>query len=430
MSTYAVIGAGPMGLACAYELLRNGYSVDIYEADDRLGGMSAHFDFNGLSIERYYHFICKPDDPLFELLEELNLKDKLHWVNTSMGYFYNGMHYDWGNPLALLKFKPLSLIDRLRYGVHMFYCTKIKNWKRLDAQEASQWIKKWIGKKAYRILWERLFSLKFHKYVGNLSAAWIWARIHRVGNSRKSIFQEQMGYMEGGSETLLNTMDAWIRQHGGSVQLSCPVKNIQYEQGRIIGITLPDGGTREYENVISTVPLPFVPRLINDLPESSLQAYESIQNIGVVCLIFKLRRSITPHFWLNISDSRIEIPGIIEFSNLRPFNEHIVYVPFYLPRDNPKYQQSDDDFIAESLNYFRILSPDFNDDDVIDVNVSRYGFAQPICPPSFPATLPPIETEIEGLYVMDTSYYYPEDRSISESVKLGREVARKIVKKN
>ena len=53
---FAIIGTGPMGLACAYHLLKQGYSVDIYEKDDRIGGMSACFDFDGLTIERYYHY--------------------------------------------------------------------------------------------------------------------------------------------------------------------------------------------------------------------------------------------------------------------------------------------------------------------------------------------------------------------------------------
>ena len=40
----AVIGAGPMGLMSAYELAKKGHQVTLYESDDRIGGMSAHFD--------------------------------------------------------------------------------------------------------------------------------------------------------------------------------------------------------------------------------------------------------------------------------------------------------------------------------------------------------------------------------------------------
>jgi protoporphyrinogen oxidase len=41
----AVLGGGPMGLAAAWHLLKQGHQVSLFEAGDRLGGMSASFDF-------------------------------------------------------------------------------------------------------------------------------------------------------------------------------------------------------------------------------------------------------------------------------------------------------------------------------------------------------------------------------------------------
>ena len=37
--------------------------------------------------------------------------------------------------------------------------------------------------------------------------------------------------------------------------------------------------------------------------------------------------------------------------------------------------------------------------------------------------LPPMQTEIRGFLMADTAYYYPEDRSISESIRVGRQLA-------
>ena len=42
--------------------------------------------------------------------------------------------------------------------------------------------------------------------------------------------------------------------------------------------------------------------------------------------------------------------------------------------------------------------------------------------------LPPVKQSIEGLWIADTSYYYPEDRGISESIDFGRKMARDAVK--
>jgi hypothetical protein len=40
--------------------------------------------------------------------------------------------------------------------------------------------------------------------------------------------------------------------------------------------------------------------------------------------------------------------------------------------------------------------------------------------------LPPVATPIRGLQIADTSFYYPEDRGIAESVRLGRQMAAAI----
>jgi len=420
----AVIGAGPMGLAAAYELGKQGQAVDLYEYDDRLGGMSAHFDFNGLSIERYYHFVCHHDDALFSLLDELGMRDKLHWVDTRMGYYHEGHLHRWGDPFSLLAFPHLDLVSKLRYGVHMFLSSRRKkqNWRALDGRDAMTWLKRGCGQKAFDVLWARLFKLKFHEYMDNLSAAWIWARIRRVGRSRRSILQENMGYLEGGSQILLDALAASIVQQGGQIHLSTPVQEVVLRDGRLAGVKIADE-TREYAQVISTIPLQYVPKLIPDLPGSQREQYAQVRNIGVVCLLFKLRQPVTENFWLNISDRSIEIPGIIEMSNLRPFDTSVVYVPYYMPHTHPKFGWSDEQFVVEAGEYLKRINPVLTREDILDVHVSRYAYAQPICQPNFGDVLPPIRTTIPGLLIADTSYYYPEDRSISESVMLGRQLA-------
>ncbi len=423
MKNSAVIGGGPMGLACAYQLALNGEKVDLYEADDRLGGMSAHFDFNGLSIERYYHFICKEDFDLFTLLKELDIESALKWHATKMGYFYDGQLYEWGNPLALLKFPKLSFISKIRYGAHMFLSTKRKNWQALEGIDAVSWLKKAEGEKTYNVLWKKLFAQKFYDYTPNLSAPWIWARIRRVGRSRKSIFEEQMGYLEGGSATLLNALKEKCQVLGVTIHLNSAIDKVAHKDNKVQGVMIK-GEFTEYDKVYSTVPLPFVTKIIENLPEEHQKKYASINNIGCVCLIFKLKKALTNNFWLNVNDDAMEIPGIIEYSNLNKQQDHIAYVPFYMPQTHAKFNRDDQAFIDESKSYLFKINKTLTENDIIDVNVSRYAYAQPICPPNFTDDLPPIKSDIAGLYITDTSYYYPEDRSITESVGLGRKMAK------
>ena len=421
----AVLGAGPMGLAVAYQLALDGYKPVVFEADDRVGGMTACFDFNGLEIERYYHFHCISDHAFLKILGELGIEGKMRWVETRMGYWYQGRIQPWGNPVALLKFKGLGLIPKIRYGLHAFLSTKRKNWRSLDNVEASGWIRRWVGDEAYDVLWRKLFDLKFYDYAGQISAAWIWSRIRRIGCSRYDLFREKLGYLEGGSSTLLQAMKKAIEDRGGQVLLSTRVTKVAIEAGRVTGVQT-EAGVITFDKVISTVPLPYVPRIMPDLPEEILNKYRGIKNIAVVCVIAKLGRSLTENFWLNTSDPEMDIPGLVEYTNLRPLEDRIIYVPFYMPGEHPKYGDSDQVFIDKVRSYLKKINPDLSDEDFIDIRASRYRYAQPICSPGYLDTIPPIALPVAGLWVADTSSYYPEDRGISESIGLGRKLAREV----
>lgn len=418
----AVLGAGPMGLAVAYQLARDGHQPIVFEADDRVGGMTAAFDFSGLTIERYYHFHCISDHAFLKVLDELGLAPKMKWVSTKMGYWYQNRLQPWGNPVALLTFKGLGLVAKLRYGLHAFLCTKRDNWLPLDNVEASAWIKRWVGAEAYEVLWRRLFDYKFYDFTGNLSAAWIWSRIRRIGRSRYSLFREKLGYLEGGSDTFLQAMRQDIESHGGSIRLKSPVSRVVLEEGRVKGVEI-GGAFEAFDKVISTVPLPYVPKLMPDLPPEILAKFKAINNIAVVCVIVKLRKPLTDNFWLNTNDPEMDIPGLVEYTNLRPLDQHVVYVPFYMPGEHPKFAETDAVFLDKVRRYLKKINPALEDADFVDMRASRYRYAQPICQPEFLSGLPAPQLPVAGLWVADTSHYYPEDRGISESIDFGRKLA-------
>jgi protoporphyrinogen oxidase len=415
-----------MGLAAAYYALKRGHAVTLLEAAPEPGGMAAHFNLGGLSIERFYHFVCKADQATFDLLGDLDLGNKMRWVPTSMGYYLDGTLYPWGDPVSLIRFPHLSVSEKIRYALMMFTSTRRNNWRSLDKLSAKEWIQQWCGRSVYERLWRPLFDLKFYEYADDISAAWIWARLKRLGTSRRSIFQEELGYIDGGSETLVKALVESIEAGHGRIILSTPASKIVCRDGHVDGV-IAKGTLYPAEAVIVTVPTPFVSRLIPDLPENERLAYDAIANIGVVCVVFRLKRSISKHFWINISDNRFQIPGIVEFSNLRPTGDSIIYIPYYMPATHPKFTRDDIFFRNEALGYLNKLNSALTDDDVIAFHIGRLRYAQPVCPPGFAAKLPSVETSVRGLQIADTCFYYPEDRGISESVRFGKLMAERVV---
>ncbi len=420
----AVIGAGPMGLMAAYELLKAGHHVEVFEQDDRVGGMSASFDFDGLTIERFYHFICKGDAPLFALLDEMGLRHKVRWQETKMGYFYDGTLYKWGNPHSLLTFPKLSFVSKIRYALNIMYSQHIASMDRLDKIYAVPWLKRWLGKEAYALLWDRLLHLKYFEYTDSISASWIAARIRRVARSRKSVWTETMGYLENGSNTLMLALAEAIRKKGGIIHLRSGVQRVVSDKGRIRGVQVADKEIA-FDAVISTVPLPYLTQIIPDLPADEAAKIKSIINIGVACVILKLNRRFSENFWLNVCDKTIDIPGLIEYSNLYPLGDHVIYAPYYMPPSHPKFTYSDEQFIAEVTRYMHMINPQFNAGWIKASHVHRYRYAQTVSGVEFMKSLPDMQSKLQGLFMADTAYYYPEDRSISESVNTAKSLVEK-----
>jgi len=95
-----------------------------------------------------------------------------------------------------------------------------------------------------------------------------------------------------------------------------------------------------------------------------------------------------------------------------------------MPGEHPKFSESNQAFLDKVRSYLKKINPLLIDEDFIDMHASRYRYAQPICEPGYLDKLPPVALPVKGLWVADTSYYYPEDRGISESISFGRKIAK------
>ncbi|HEY7514104.1 MAG TPA: FAD-dependent oxidoreductase, partial [Vicinamibacteria bacterium] len=246
-----VIGGGPAGIKAAHVLQKEGASVTLLESAPVLGGLASSFDVQGVRIERYYHFICRGDDDLVDTLQELGLGSRLHWIRSRMAYFVNGTLYPFLTPWELVRFRPLSLVDRLRAGIAVKWAQRMKE-EDLAPEKAVAWLQGLFGRAAYQVIWEPLMRFKFAEHAEAISAAWIWARMVRLSRSRASPWREELGYVEGGSRTVLEGLGADLERRGGRVLRSAPVEQIVLEGGRAVGVRV-GGETLPAEVVLSTV---------------------------------------------------------------------------------------------------------------------------------------------------------------------------------
>ena len=422
-----IVGGGVAGLGCAYFLSHHGHHVEVFEQAPLLGGLAGCFDFDGLQVEKYYHFVCRDDDDLIDVLGRLGMGDELEWQPGKMKFFFQGQLYPFGTPWDLLRFRPLPLAARVRFGLNVALSRSARSWEELETVTARDWLISRIGLRAYEVIWEPLLRIKFGPYYDRISASWIWHRIHRVARSRSHLLaRERLGFLKRGTAALLETLTGELTRRGVGLHTSVAVEAITVGEHGVSGLTI-GGEHRPFDVVISTAPLPILARLLPAAAADRLGDFAGIDYIGVVCLILKLRRPLTDAFWINVNDPCVPFNGFIEYTNLNPRADasrpHIAYVPFYLPPGDARFAQPDPDLFRECLAGLQVVQPELTEDWVLGYRVFRDRFAQAICTTNFARRIPPVRSAVAGLFMTDSTQLYPSDRTISGMFGQARKVA-------
>lgn len=426
-----IIGAGVTGLTAAYHLLNYGWRVSVVEASELLGGLAASIELNNVPIEKYYHFICREDHELVALIDELGLSPKLSWKEASTGFFIDGQFFPFNTPRELLKFSSMPIAQRIRFGLHVLLSQFRNNWESLDKIAAKPWLIRNIGQQAYNAIWDPLLRIKFGKVHDQISAAWIWHRIHRVAKSRSSMFaMNSYGFLERGCHDLIERLAYTLSRSPRFTMLTnSMVKNIAIDGNVTKGITLTSGKFMPSDLVLSTCAIPDFLKLI-DIKNKYVERLASIDYLNIVCMLMVLDRPFTDNFWLNVNDPRIKFNGVVEITNLNPRHDfkssRIIYIPFYLNASDPRWLFSDEQLFGEYSTALSLIRPDFDKKWIKDWRVYRNWHAQAVCRVGFKDIMPGYETPLSNLFITDSSQYYPEDRTLSASVRLGRQVAELI----
>ena len=140
-----ILGAGLSGLSAAYDLAAAGFDVTVLDSMKEFGGLASSISIGGHPVERFYHFVCRNDVALVDLVNELGLEQELEWHAAKTSFFYDGKAYAFGSPFDLLKFDPVPFDQRIRFGLHIMKSRFRKNWRWLDQIPAKPWVIENVG---------------------------------------------------------------------------------------------------------------------------------------------------------------------------------------------------------------------------------------------------------------------------------------------
>ncbi|GIW39921.1 MAG: oxidoreductase [Candidatus Binatia bacterium] len=457
-----VVGAGYTGLTAAYRLLRAGHRVTVLERSHRLGGLAMTYDLLGSRIEKYYHHLFTSDRDILALARELGVA--VRWPSPPMGMFHGGRVYPFTTPIDLLRFRPLSLPDRVRFGAVALFLQHYPDARRFENVTAAEWYRRWIGPKAFEATVGPLLRVKFGRNAENVSMVWMWGKMRLRGTSRKQAgTKESLGYVEGSFGALTDKLESEIRKLGGEIRTGHVVSRIVTgpPSPELRGAGLPGflSNLRPSENhasppdrwlrvrprelrvrtnrgefvcdaVLSTVAPALLAEWAEELPPDWKSKARSIEYTGVLCTTLVLKRSLSPIYWMNVADPSVPFGGVIEHTNYIPAAEyggrHIVYLSHYTYTDEEYYRLPSDEILRRYLPHLARIQPAFDPSWIEKVVFARDRYTQPIVGVRFFEKLLPYVTPLPGLFSASMAQIYPEDRGTNYAVRSGNQVARVI----
>jgi protoporphyrinogen oxidase len=424
-----IIGGGLMGLTTAFYLNKKGHEVTILEKEKEIGGLSGSEEISpGFRWDRFYHVILTPDTTLLRFLDELGLSEDIKFRETKTGFYTDGRLHSMSTTMEFLRFKPLSLIDKLRLGAGILYASRIKNWKRLEKKTAKAWLIRVFGRRNYEKMWEPLLRAKLGAARDKISAAFIWSTIRRYyGTRQKGSKKEMMGCADSGYYLILKRLNDYLRSHGTTIYEGYRAKSIEQINGKRIAIKSDNGISFVFDRIIATTPTPTVSSLSSCFSDEFRSRLENIKYLGIVCATLLLKKSITPFYVTNLTDNGLPFTGLIEVTNVMPREilngNSLVYLPKYVPLEDPFFKKPDREILREFISALKKMFPDLKDEDILTGKINREPYVQPIQEIGYSEKIPSMQTPINNFYMVNTAMIQNSNVNNNEVIKLARQAA-------
>ena len=423
-----IVGAGFTGLTAALELARAGKKVLVLEADTVPGGLASTFEFkDGVTIEKFYHHWFDNDEYVPKLVKSLGMDGDVVTMPSKTGMYFNGRHWRLSSPLDLLRFKPLSFIDRIRLGLVVLQVRRVKDWKAIEHLSIREWLEPLCGKNVFRIVWQPLLESKFSVFADVVNAVWMWKKLVLRGSTRDPKGGERLAYFRGGFGRLAQAIAAELTRLGSQVRYATPVTGVTTAQGRVTALHTPAGPVTG-DRYLFTPAFPIIAQCFEGAASPEwLASLRRVQYLANLCLTLELDRSLSDTYWLNVNDPGFPFVGVIEHTNFdSPDNyqgRHIVYLSRYLAKQDPLWAYADADYLAFCVQHLQRMFPALQRDWVLDFRIWRADYAQPVTERGYSAYVPAHTTPFANAWIGTMAQIYPQDRGTNYAIRDGQAMA-------
>jgi protoporphyrinogen oxidase len=299
-------------------------------------------------------------------------------------------------------------------------------WKPLEKYRASEILSKFMGRKAYQMIWEPLFINKFGNAADNISFAWFWARIKKRTPS--------LAYPKGGFLEFANALTKEIEKRGGKLYFNTKIVELSSNGKPGVksrGIRDLKLEIRDYDAVIVTTASFLFVKITPQLPKAYQEELLQLKSLGATNLILRLNKPFFKDntYWLNVCDKRAPVMAIVEHTNYMDkkyySGETLVYLGNYKAVNDKDYLLTKEEMLKMFDPYLKKINPGYMEN-IIDYKLFKNPFAQPIVSVNYSKIIPAFKTPLKNVFLANMEQVYPWDRGTNYAVELGIKAANLI----
>ncbi|MEM2910913.1 MAG: FAD-dependent oxidoreductase [Candidatus Bathyarchaeia archaeon] len=429
MTEVVVLGGGLAGLAACHKLSLNGFRTLLLEKSKDLGGLASSYLIDGNFVPKTYHHVMFGDEDTLNIIKDLGLENTLYWRKLKVGFYSHGKFYDFSSPYSILKFKPLSPVGRIKFGLLVFKARSGMPWDSLDGVNVEDYVLSIAGKEAYKLI-DYIVRAKFAEPPANISAAWLMSRF---GHESRSV-SNKFGYLNDGINEIVNGLATSCIENKCLIKTGAEVTKILFRDGSIKKLEYKEENgkikTIQPKIVISTLPIPVFLQVSEGLPSDYEELLGNIRYKASLCACLAFSRRISPFYWLNVMDlNRYPFVGAFEHSHLNRNLKwpSLMYLVKYLDVTDHFWRKYDSEIVEEFLDGLsNIFDADLKES-LLWWRLHRAEYSTPIFAPDYGKYKPQVRSPIKGLYIGGISRTYPQDRYMGTALKTGLEAAQAVV---
>ena len=292
-----ILGAGIAGLGAYYA----DNSADIYEASDKAGGLCRGFWINDFYFDQAVHFSFTKNPTVRKVFDKTDQ------------FFHNPFPYSWYSETWLRHPAQNNLFT---FPIQ-FKINAIKGFIDRKGRDNAKSFKEWLIGGYGEFLYENLFKPYNEKYwqtdLGNMGVEWIGNRLYLpdieellygafTDETPNVYYASEMRYPRNGGYYSFISEIAELAEKNGKLHLNKKAVHIDTKAKKVV---FDDDSYAEYDYLYSSVPLPEMIKMLDNVPINiSLQA-SKLEHTGVALVSIGMNCKEFEKFWFYIYDRDI-----------------------------------------------------------------------------------------------------------------------------